>query len=89
MSHLRHSRFCYSPRHITVHGEFVARQIIPPLTRLSRGNWPTDWLSRFETFETNVLCRVELWRGADMMAFRFHTQLIDPDGRVSRIRLSD
>ena len=34
------------------------------------------------------LGRVETWRGDDS-SFRFHVPLIEPDGRISRIRLSD
>src|SRR3989304_10559616 len=32
--------------------------------------------------------RVETWRGDDS-SFRFHVPLIEPDRRISRIRLSD
>jgi len=39
-----------------------------------------------------ILCerkgRVETWRGDDE-SFRFHVPLIEPDRRISRIRLSD
>jgi len=33
-------------------------------------------------------CRVETWRGSLRM-LRFHVPLIEPDGRISRIRLSE
>jgi hypothetical protein len=33
-------------------------------------------------------CRVETWRG-DIRMLRFHAPLIEPDGRISRIRLSE
>jgi hypothetical protein len=35
----------------------------------------------------DVQGRVERWRGD--VKFRFHLPLIEPDGRISRIRLSD
>jgi hypothetical protein len=40
-----------------------------------------------EASVTNVQGRVERWRGG--LRLRFHLPLIEPDGRISRIRLSD
>ena len=40
-------------------------------------------------FQPGEPCRVEGWGGKSLMAPRFQSPLIEPDGRISRIRLSD
>jgi hypothetical protein len=37
----------------------------------------------------NVPCRVEDWRGKPLTGLRFQSPLVEPDIRISRIRLSD